>query len=515
VEIEALFQNPDISVSLSTIMTNRYDPYKSESASIDFSAPTAAANPLRSYEGNGKLKRVLVGAEWSLEAGSTGVTQSYRAKKSSEFLSIWPTENIAICTKPPLYKKESIGNESISQSADTNEKASLKVSGTDGYVALRDGVSDASESRDDSAVTSGMALTSEQREPSVVSDDNFLRPDAVPVTPTSAERAALPESSPGTGTILADARSEVSQGFRSDVAPVTPTSAERAALPESSPGTGTILADARSEVSQGNLVTNNGLGNAVTERINAIQSATEAFGPRHYRLGPFWCALGCAYFRREDDANAIRAYETALTCTVQLLGTRHRRNPDADSHIETAHSNIGVACWRTGDFSRSVEHFRVALDLRIARRRDPMRSAFVAQGFYQLGKALCLKGDFTEALITLIRAFEIQVRRFGKNSIHLARTLDAISEVHFRNGDMVRSKEAGHAASVIREANVIAERNRRSHWLRKRETSPITLPPPQPGSSDHSCNNEQDGPCCDGLLSIVREGFDGFMSLFA
>jgi hypothetical protein len=475
---------------------NRYHPDEWESASIDPSAPTAAANPLQSQEGNGKLKRGLVGADWSLEAGSTGVTQSYRGKKSSEFLSKWPTENIAIGTKPPLYKKELIGNKIISQSAHTNEKASLKVSGTDGYVALRDGVSDAPESRDDAAVT--------QREPPVVFDGNFLRPNVAPVTPTSTERAA-PESSPGTGTILADARSEVSQGLRPNVAPVTPTSAERAA-PESSPGTGTILADARSEVSQGSP------GNNIAERISAIHSATKAYGPRHYRLGPRWNALGCAYFQRKDDANAIRAYMTALTCTVHILGSR---NPDADCHIETAHSNIGVACWRTRDFSRSVEHFRLALDLRMARRRDPMRSAFVATGFYSLGRALCLKGDFAEALIALIHAFEIQVRRFGKDSIHLARTLDAISEVHFHNGDMVRSKEAGHAASAIREANVIVERNRRTLTNRPRESSPITVPPPQPQSIDHPCDNEQDGPCCDGLLSIIREGFDGFMSLFA
>jgi hypothetical protein len=306
--------------------------------------------------------------------------------------------------------------------------------------------------------------------------------------------------------------------------PLSPKRAESVDLHESSPGTAGATTSS-SKASQRESETpasdsNRGVQqksplpkSKITAAISAdIKSANKAFGPRHFKLGPFWCELGYDHIVRHDYDGAIACYKFALTCTSQLTCTRDH---GAEAHFEIAHTKLARLFGNiTGDYSLCIEHSLAAVQLRISRRghKAAERSATVASAILQLAWAYYLNKDYALALQACTSAGQIYVRKFGVNSEYVARTYDIMSRVYFRNGDSVRSEQAGRAAGFVRKARVVAELEQRNIWLetqRKNHASRAVAPPSQPVRSD-----DQDDSCCDGLLAIIREGFNGFMSLF-
>jgi tetratricopeptide (TPR) repeat protein len=155
--------------------------------------------------------------------------------------------------------------------------------------------------------------------------------------------------------------------------------------------------------------------------------------------------LGYAYLESGRERNAIEAADNALMLAEQL-GTMRSLGPQS-----IAHSTLGQAYTRLGDYKRAILHITKQLEIN-RRIGDHRLEGYALKNFGSIYEGL---GERQKALGYYERA--LALHREVRNSVQESATLNHIGYLHELNGDRGRALEYYLAARQIRTENIAEE----------------------------------------------------------
>ncbi len=162
---------------------------------------------------------------------------------------------------------------------------------------------------------------------------------------------------------------------------------------------------------------------------------------------PAWAELASAQeaFRINRDGEAARAIRSAKD-VVALA-----RETYGDSHVNVARAltNLAIVQAEDRDFESAIENYTRAIDIR-ERASGTIVSADLTNPLQGLAGAYMSLGDIDRAIPTLERAIHITHVNEGPESLDQVDILDALSRVHYFNGDLDKSDDLQDAIFRLR-----------------------------------------------------------------
>jgi tetratricopeptide (TPR) repeat protein len=165
-------------------------------------------------------------------------------------------------------------------------------------------------------------------------------------------------------------------------------------------------------------------------------------GPFHASVAIKWNCLGNVHFRAGQMEAALQAYKQAVLC-------------EPGEHLADAYANMGTVHWATGNVEQAIVFLQNARSVHeyncMAKGTDPNASLAVATVQYQLGLALSLQQDYPKAMESFYHSKAIRERVLSHSHMDVARTLDAIGKLYFRQGNFADATACHLEALTIKE----------------------------------------------------------------